>query len=165
MGGFDPAGTPNTVCHPLGLVTTPQNTFRTSMGHSEFCVLATLACQRQQAVEARAAQQHQRLEHMLQNGSCYCGRLTGLSNTFVNLNSRNPFLPRFRCNKSTASISISLFHYLMKNQDWKAEIAPTKEAGSRCTLSTYRYCNRNCMPHSLRLECYFFAGFPHFETV
>ena len=23
MGGFNPAGTPNTVCHPLGLVTTP----------------------------------------------------------------------------------------------------------------------------------------------
>ena len=27
MGGFDPAGAPNTVHHPLGLVTTPQNTF------------------------------------------------------------------------------------------------------------------------------------------
>ena len=30
MGGFDPAGTPNTGCHPLGLVTTLQNAFWTS---------------------------------------------------------------------------------------------------------------------------------------
>ena len=34
LGGFDPAGTPNTVCYPLGLATTPQNTFRT-MGHQK----------------------------------------------------------------------------------------------------------------------------------
>ena len=30
MGGFNPAGAPNTVYYPLGLVTTPQNTFRTT---------------------------------------------------------------------------------------------------------------------------------------
>ena len=29
-GWVNPAGTPNTVCHPLGLATTPQNTFRTN---------------------------------------------------------------------------------------------------------------------------------------
>ena len=29
MGGFNPAGTPNSVYYPLGLVTTPQNTFWT----------------------------------------------------------------------------------------------------------------------------------------
>ena len=29
MGGFDPVGTPNTVHHPSGLATTPQNAFWT----------------------------------------------------------------------------------------------------------------------------------------
>ena len=29
MGGFNPVGAPNTVCYPLGLVTTPQNAFWT----------------------------------------------------------------------------------------------------------------------------------------
>ena len=31
MGGFNPVGTPNTVCHPLGLVTTPQIAFWTEI--------------------------------------------------------------------------------------------------------------------------------------
>ena len=31
VGGFNPAGTPNTVHYPLGLVNTPQNTFRTQL--------------------------------------------------------------------------------------------------------------------------------------
>ena len=33
MGGFNPVGTPNTVCYPSGLVTTPQNTFRTQQAN------------------------------------------------------------------------------------------------------------------------------------
>ena len=31
MGGFNPVGAPNTVYYPLGLVTTPQNMFRTML--------------------------------------------------------------------------------------------------------------------------------------
>ena len=31
MGGFNPAGAPNTVYYPLGLVTTPQNAFWTML--------------------------------------------------------------------------------------------------------------------------------------
>ena len=38
MGGFNPVGTPNTGYHPLGLVTTPQNTFRTKKQNEAECI-------------------------------------------------------------------------------------------------------------------------------
>ena len=49
MGGFNPVGTPNTVYYPLGLVTTPQNTFWTEKKSSKIedcCVCHCHAAQK-----------------------------------------------------------------------------------------------------------------------
>ena len=65
MGGFNPAGTPDTVHHPLGLVTTTQNTFRTMM--AGWCVFASEAINVKASNMVLSSQLASREERLLQS--------------------------------------------------------------------------------------------------